>query len=181
LSGIFFDPAPANTAPVLGVISNKSVYAGQTVQFTATATDAQSAYQTLTFSLTNGPAGATIDSASGDFMWVTTNVFAPSTNSVTVVVTDSGLPPLSAAETFSVFVYGPPQFAGATAGTNGEVQLQFSTLAGQDYQLQYATNLTDAAWTPLGGIITGSGSLVAASDNSFGSSQRFYRLLALPP
>jgi alpha-L-rhamnosidase len=179
LSGIFFDPAPTNTAPVLGAITNKYVHVGQTVQFTATATDAESAYETLTFSLSNAPAGASINPSSGAFAWATTNAAVPGTNSITVRVTDNGTPPLSDAKTFSVFVSGPPQFTGATAGTNGQVQITFNTLPGQNYQLQFKTNLTDANWTALGGIISGTGSPITASDNMSGSSQRFYRLLAL--
>ena len=56
-----------NNPPTLNVISNKFVHLGQTVQFTATATDPDSWYQTLAFSLTNSPAGATIDPANGAF------------------------------------------------------------------------------------------------------------------
>jgi len=180
LSGIFFDPAPANTAPVLGVISNQYLYAGQPVQFTATATDAQSAYQTLAFSLSNAPAGASINPSTGAFSWVTTNAAAPSTNSITVYVTDNGLPPLSAAKTFSVFVYPLPQFTGATAGTNGQIQLMFNTLPGQNYQVQFKVQLTDANWTPLGALLPGTGSPTIVSDNTSTNSQRFYRLQAMP-
>jgi alpha-L-rhamnosidase len=180
LSGIFFDPAPTNTAPVLGAITNKYAYVGQTVQFTASATDAQSAYQTLTFSLSNAPAGASINPSSGIFSWMTTNAVAPSTNSITVQVTDNGTPPLSDAKTFSVFFSPPPQFTGVTAVTNGQIQLAFNTLSGQNYQLQFKTNLTDANWTTLGGTILGTGSLLTVTDDISESLQRFYRLLVLP-
>jgi hypothetical protein len=180
LSGIFFDPAPTNTAPVLGAISDKYVYRGQTVQLTATATDAQSAYETLTFSLSNAPVGASINPSSGVFSWVTTNAAAPGTNSVTVRVTDNGMPPLSDAKAFSVFVSPPPQFTGVTAGTNGQIQIMFNTLPGQDYQVQFKDHLTDAGWTTLGGILPGTGSPVTVTDDLSGRPQRFYRLLALP-
>src|ERR1022692_408760 len=155
LSGIFFDAAPTNTAPVLGAISDKYVYVGQTVQFTASATDAQSVYQTLTYSLSNAPAGAGINPSSGAFSWVTTNTAAPNTNLVVVRVTDNGIPPLSDAKAFSVFVSGLPLFTGATAGTNGQVQLTFNTLPTQNYQIQSKVNLTDATWTTFGGIMLG--------------------------
>jgi hypothetical protein len=180
LSGIFFDPAPTNTAPVLGAISDKYVYRGQTVQFTATASDAQSAYETLTFSLSNAPASATINPSSGAFSWVSTGAAAPGTNSVTVRVTDNGMPPLSDAKTFSVFVSPQPQFTGVTAGTNGQIQIMFNTLPGQSYQVQFKDHLTDADWTTLGGILPGTGSLLTIADDLSGRPQRFYRLLALP-
>lgn len=185
---LFFMPAPTpltnnlipNTAPSLSAISDKYVHVGQTVQFTATATDAESAYQTLTFSLSNAPAGAGINPASGVFLWATTNAAAPATNSITVRVTDNGTPSLSDAKTYSVFVSGLPQFAGATAGINGQIQLSFNTLLGQAYQVQFKNDLGDAGWTTLGGIIPGTGSTLTASDDMTGSSRRYYRLLALP-
>ncbi|MDP4879754.1 MAG: lamin tail domain-containing protein, partial [Opitutales bacterium] len=43
-----------NTAPVLAAISDVTLYAGETIVFSAQATDAESAYQTLTFSLDSG-------------------------------------------------------------------------------------------------------------------------------
>ena len=53
--------AAANTAPVLSPIGDKSIYAGQTLRFTATATDAEIAFQTLTFNLDPAePVGASI-------------------------------------------------------------------------------------------------------------------------
>src|SRR6185312_779432 len=83
-----------NTTPVLAAISDKYVLVGQTIQFTASATDAESAWQTLTFSLSNSPAGASINPTSGVFSWTTTNAPVPSTNTITVRVTDNSIPPL---------------------------------------------------------------------------------------
>ncbi len=168
-----------NTAPVLAAIGGKYVHVGQTVRFTATATDAQSAYQTFTFSLSNAPAGADINPASGAFLWVTTNVVAPGTNMITVHVTDNGTPPMSDAKTFAVIVAALPQFTGVgTAG--GLVQISFSTLPGQNYQVQFKDHLADSVWLPAGGTVSGNGSSVVIYDDMTGSPQRFYRLLALP-
>jgi hypothetical protein len=169
-----------NSAPVLAAISDKYVHIGQTVQFTATATDADSSYQTLAFSLSNAPAGAGINPASGLFTWTTTDAIAPGTNVITVRVTDNGTPPLSDAQTFSVFVAGPPQFTGVKPVTGGQVQISFATLPGQHYQVQFKDRLTDSTWTSLGEIISGTGSPASVSDNLTGQPQRFYRLLALP-
>jgi hypothetical protein len=180
LSGIFFDPPPTNTAPTLSAISDKYVHLGQTVAFTATATDAQSAYQTLTFSLTNSPPGASIDPATGVFFWATTNALAPSTNSVTVLVTDNGSPPLSDAKTFSVVIAGPLQFIGTAPQAGGQLQFSFNTLPGQNYQVQFKSNLTEATWISLDGLISGTGLATSISDNMTGNLQRFYRLLAFP-
>jgi hypothetical protein len=169
-----------NTAPVLAAIADKYLHVGQTMQFTAVAMDADSTYQTLTFSLTNPPVGVSINPFSGVFFWTTTNALAPSTNTVTVRVTDNGTPPLSATKTFSVFISGLPQIAVAGAQGNGQLQISFTTLPGQNYQLQFKDSLTETSWTWLGGSIPGSGSPLTVSDDMSGHPQRFYRLLALP-
>ncbi len=185
---LFFMPMPTpqtnnvipNTAPVLAIISDKYVHVGQTIQFTATATDAESAWQTLTFSLSNSPAGASINPLSGIFSWTTTNAITPSTNSITVRVTDNGAPSLNDAKTFSVFVSGPPQFTEIKPVAGGQIQISFNTLPAQNYQVQFKDSLTDASWTTLGEVISGTGSPVSVSDDMTGHLQRFYRLLALP-
>jgi hypothetical protein len=169
-----------NTAPVLAAISDKYVHVGQTVQFIASATDAQSAYQTLTYSLSNSPAGAVLNSTSGAFVWVTTNAVAPGTNWITVRVTDNGIPPLSDAKTFAVFVSTLPQFTSASILGSGQVQIIFNTLSGQNYQVQFKDTLADPGWTTLGGTVAGNGSSVTVNDDMTGHLQRFYRLLALP-
>lgn len=180
LSGIFFDPAPINTAPALTAIGNQYVYAGQTVSFTATATDAQSAYQTFTFSLTNAPAGAGINPSTGAFLWTPNNGVVSGTNPVTVCVADNGFPPLSATRTFSVIVSAPPQLTAVNPQVDNQVQISFATLPGQNYQVQYKDDLMDTDWTSLGGIIFGIGSFTNFYDDLSRNSQRFYRLLASP-
>jgi Putative Ig domain/FlgD Ig-like domain len=90
-----------NQCPVLAPIGNKTVILGQTLTFTATATDAD-AGQTLTFSLDAGfPSGATIDASTGAFSWTpsTTGTFP-----ITVRVTDNAAVPCSDSETIGVTV-----------------------------------------------------------------------------
>ena len=80
-----------NTAPVLATIADQTVTEGDTVQFTATATDADLPTQTLTYSLDAGaPTGATIDPATGAFSWTTTEPDGPGIYTITVRVTDDG-------------------------------------------------------------------------------------------
>src|SRR5207249_4067639 len=73
------------------------------VSLTATATDA--AGDPLTFSLEPGaPAGASINATNGVFTWTPTEAQGPSTNRITVRVTDDGSPPSSDARSFQVVV-----------------------------------------------------------------------------
>jgi len=93
-----------NNAPVLGVIPNVTVIEGKAVRFVATATDSDVPAQTLAFSLVSGaPAGATINAATGAFEWLTDEA-SPNSNTITVKVTDSGTPPLSATRSFTITV-----------------------------------------------------------------------------
>ena len=100
-----------NTAPVLAAIPNQAVYANTPLSFTASATDTDQPPQTLTFTLgTGAPAGAAI-TANGVFAWTPTAAQAPSTNLITVTVTDNGVPPLSDSQSFTVVVYAPSSMA----------------------------------------------------------------------
>jgi hypothetical protein len=58
----------------------------------------------LAFSLSNAPAGMTIETNSGLVSWTPTQEQSPSTNLVTVFVTDNGTPPLSTNTSFQVVV-----------------------------------------------------------------------------
>jgi hypothetical protein len=94
-----------NVAPTIDVITNRTVNEGTALSFTATASDSDVPANSLAFSLAPGaPAGAAINSSSGLFTWTPTESQGPSTNNVTVIVTDNGSPPLSASNTFVIIV-----------------------------------------------------------------------------
>jgi hypothetical protein len=169
-----------NTAPVLAAIGDPFIHFGQTLQFTATASDAENAFQTLTFSLLAGPPGAAIHPSTGVFTWSATNVFVPSTNVVTIQVCDDGTPPLSATRTFHAIVRPPPQFTDATLSSDGTLRLSFTTLPGQNYRLEYKNDLRDGAWLTLAASIAGDGNTIQWNDNIHGNAQRYYRLVVLP-
>ncbi len=98
-----------NRPPVLASIPPQTVTEGQLLTFTATATDPDVPPQKLTFTLGgNAPAGATIDPVSGVFRWTPPIGLGGSTQSVTVVVTDNGTPPLSDQANVSITVKVAP-------------------------------------------------------------------------
>ena len=168
-----------NHAPTLAAISDKYVYFGQTLQLTATATDADSWYQTLAFNLDSAPTGASI-TTNGLFTWAVTNEFLAATNPVIVRVTDNGTPPMSDAKTFSVIVQPPLQFGSITPNGNA-INFTFNSLPGQSYQLEYKDNLSDSQWTLLGSPAAGTGGPFNLADNAPPPSQRFYRLVVTSP
>jgi len=169
-----------NNAPSLAVISNRFVHLGQTIQFIAAVTDADSWYQTLAFSLTNSPVAAAIGTTGG-FTWTVTNVPAPGTNTITVRVTDNGTPALSDAKTFLVIVRPPLQFNPSVFAGNGNLNFSFNSVPGDMYQLQCKTNLDDPAWLPLGSPIPGNGNTITLTNSTVSPERRFFRLMVTSP
>jgi uncharacterized repeat protein (TIGR03803 family) len=68
----------------------------------------------------------------------------------------------------------PPVFQSVTK-TNGTVNLIWSAVAGQTYQLEYTTNLAQASWNNVGGAMVATNGMMMT--NSVGTDpQRFYRV-----
>ena len=133
---------PGNTPPVLAAITNRTGNVGQTVAFTASATDTDSPPQTLTFSLLAGPGNATLNAASGAFSWTPQPSDAGTTNMFTIKVADNGTPSLSAVQSFYVTVNKQTPVLTApvaTAITYGQ------TLAGSSLSGGAATNSVNNA------------------------------------
>ena len=75
-----------NVAPVLGAVGDQTTDEQTLLTFTATATDADIPVNTLTFSLSGEPVGASIDPNTGVFSWTPTEAQGGLTPSVTVTV-----------------------------------------------------------------------------------------------
>lgn len=166
-----------NTAPLLAPIPAQTIYFGQQATFTAHATDGDTPPQTLAYSVDTGaPPGATINLTTGVFTWTPPS---PCTNTVTVRVTDNGNPPLSAAQAVIIRVLGPPQI-GAIHVDGSHIDIQWATIPGHRYQMQYKDTLNDKAWTDLGQPLTARGNTLSITDELGSTPQRFYRLVVLP-
>ena len=97
--------AESNTAPVLAPIQDVIAKDGTLVQFAVTASDTDLPGQTLTYSIVSGgPAGASLDPASGMFSWVVPDDTLPSTNVVTIAVVDNGPGNLQDSRSFKLVV-----------------------------------------------------------------------------
>ena len=94
----------ANVAPVLGAVGDQTTDELVLLTFTASATDADLPADTLTFSLSGEPAGATIDPVSGVFTWTPSESQGPNSYTFDVLVTDDGTPNLNDSETITVTV-----------------------------------------------------------------------------
>ncbi|HKX62562.1 MAG TPA: lamin tail domain-containing protein [Verrucomicrobiae bacterium] len=95
-----------NTAPVLAPIAPRTVSEGSMLQIQLEAVDAQLPTQSLSFTFGSVvPTGATLDSATGLLRWTPTESQGPASYTLTFVVTDNGVPALSATQSVSVTVF----------------------------------------------------------------------------
>lgn len=133
----FTTAAPPNQSPVLAVIANRLVVAGQTVTFTASASDPDLPVQQLAFSLQGGPSGASMDPTSGGFTWRPAQAQAPGTYPITVTVVDNGSPPLAAQRSFTVQVSPParPTITSSGLDAMGVFKFQVTGDPGPDYRV----------------------------------------------
>ena len=174
-----FDNVSFNQSPVLAAISNQIILAGTALVLTNTASDADIPPQTLTFSLLNAPTNAVVNATNGIFTWRPTIAQSPSTQTVAVVVTDSGVPPMSATQAFTVTVIQPvqPILKGPLVAI-GQFGFWITGDAGPDYTILASTNMN--SWNLL---FTANSPVLPffwADTNSFAFSRRFYRVLLGP-
>jgi hypothetical protein len=102
----FFVLNVLNARPILTALPTNTFAVDELTNLTVTnnATDAEIPAQTLTYSLAAGTNGMAVNPATGVFIWTPQQTNSPSTNVVSVAVTDNGTPPLSATNTFTVIV-----------------------------------------------------------------------------
>jgi len=177
--GAALPPSPGISPPVLAAISNYTVNVGQTVAFTASATDTNQPPPTLTFSLVNAPSNALLNASSGAFSWRPLVSQANTTNPIALVVTASGTPSLSATQTFTVTV-NPLTLPSVSslACNNGQFSLLVSGQVGPDYEVQTSTNLTH--WDTV--FITNSPAMPFSwQDLAATNPVQFYRIAVGPP
>ena len=140
--------------------------------------DADSPPQNLAFSLAAGaPGEAAVNPVTGSFSW--TPNLAPATNSISVIVSDSGPGVLTATQTISVIVLPPPQL-GAARLQGSHFIFSWPAALGQAYQVEFKTNLLAAGWTPLGNPLTGAGLPLTFTNTSASSPQGYYRVKLVP-
>jgi hypothetical protein len=160
-----------NTPPVLDFIGSKIVFLGQTLAFTATASDIDAPAQTLTFTLDPVPPGGANITGAGAFTWTPAVL---GTNTMTIRVTDNGTPALNDSETITVEVLAAPSFTSSLR--NGDnVELTWRTRAGKKYAVDYKNDLNALSWTPLW-TNTALGNSLSFTNASTNGPQRFFRI-----
>jgi pectin methylesterase-like acyl-CoA thioesterase len=138
----------SNTAPQLAAITNRTLIAGNTVNFTCSVTDTDAPPQTITFTLQNGPTNATLGSSSGAFAWRPTIAQSNTTNTMSIIAADNGTPSMSATQSFTITVLRPAQpHLQSVSLSGGGMQFQVTGDSGPDYAIETSTNLVN--WSQL--------------------------------
>jgi hypothetical protein len=172
-----------NTAPVLPVQSNRTIDVLTTLIITNTATDSDIPANTLTYMLAVAPTNALIDS-NGVITWTPVSAQVGTTNLFITVVTDDGLPPLSATNSFEVIINPapiiPPPLTESISLSNGVVTVTWSSVFNQTYRLQYIEDLSATNWVDVMPDVQATGPIATATNIIGASTQRFYRVLLMP-
>jgi hypothetical protein len=170
-----------NQAPTLAPIANYTINEGFLLVITNVASDSDIPVNSLTFSLgPNAPGGTSINSTNGVFRWQPSSTQGPSTNLITVIVADNGVPPLGATQQFSVIVRDTLSdftlSVGSTnvlAGETGTVPIVLRAslpLTNLTWQLSVpATLLTNLSLAPLSSEITAA-TLIQSGTNTYALS-----------
>jgi hypothetical protein len=168
--------APSGTPPsIYSQPANQVAGLGQTVMFSVTALGTAPLGYQWQLNAANLADNGRITGSQSNLLAIA-GVLSSDAGAYQVVVTNAYGSVTSAAAMLTVVL--PPVFQRVTL-TNGTISLAWSSTAGQRYQVQYKTNLSQADWTNWV-IVTATNSMATASDALNSSAQRFYRTLWLP-
>ncbi len=176
-----------NVPPVLPVIGTQTVNVLQLLTVTNTANEPNIHAVTTGYGLVSPLAGMNIDT-NGIFTWTPNSGQGPSTNTVTLVATNSDAfdlvnPALTATNSFVVVVTGnstPAPVIQSAVVSGGNIVLTWSATSGANYQAQYKTNLTDTNWIVVTPNVTASGPTATLTNAVGDTPQEFYRILLVP-
>ncbi|MDD1750890.1 MAG: lamin tail domain-containing protein, partial [Methanothrix sp.] len=166
-----------NQPPVFN-IREKWVKAGTTLAF-PTAFDYDLPPQKLAFTKTAGPAGASVDAASGIVSWSPSDADV-GTNWLTIRVEDNGDPPMSASYTYVVHVLGSSATLVVAEDvvfvTGSAVKISWEATIDKLYQVEYTDDLGSGSWQPLGNAVIADQSKMTLTDDT-PAWMRFYRII----
>ena len=166
-----------NQAPAIAAITDTSVDELSPIGFTASVIDPDLPADTITFSATGLPAGATLEPTSGAFSWTPTETQGPGSYTITITATDDGTPALSDSTTFTITVNevaATPVLApigNQTSAESGAVTVAPSATDADiptDTLLWSATNLpTGLTINPTTGLISGTVDPTAGANSPY--------------
>lgn len=170
-----------NSAPIISAIPAHDVVANNSLRFFIPSSDTDLPEQNLKYALTGGsPLGAVISADTGEFVWIPSETQI-GTFTLTVTVTDDGIPPLSTSADFVVNVKPlpvvPPPKLDVRVETDGTLTLFWVAVDGVNYQLQAKDKLDDSNWTLLGDVVGNAGFAGASGIDPHEQNERYYRVV----
>jgi len=170
--------ATSNTPPSIFTPPNQTIAVGTALSVTNVAVDTDVPANTLTFSIVNAPTGAAINPATGVLTWTPTSTQV-GISQFQVRVTDNGVPPLSATNSFSVTVTNTTTAPAATLRITA-LDVTGTTLgvegpANSSYDIEYSTDFT--SWSKVTTVSLGAQWFALYLDtlHGFGQLKGFYR------
>jgi hypothetical protein len=147
-----------NTPPVLPAQMNRVADPLNPLTVTNTAMDADAPAQTLTYSLTSTVAGTNppVINSSGIITWTPDLSQAGTSNVFTTIVTDNGVPAMSATNSFAVIVNPVPEISSVTY-TNSGFLLTWSAPTNDIFQVQFSDSLAPFNWQNFSNLVTYAG------------------------
>jgi len=96
-------------------------------------------------------------------------------------VTDDGVPPLSATQSFSVTVLSPALLIGSVGlSPEGRPTFTWGSQVGSTYRVQFKNTLADSTWQSLTDLVANSAATTFTDSMLQGASERYYRVLLIP-
>jgi len=152
-----------NARPVLPILPTNTFVVNELtlLVITNTASDGDVPPQTLTYTQVGGTTGMTLNPTTGVFTWTPQQTNSPSTNLVSLVVTDNGSPPLSATNTLTIIVNEvnvPPSLPAISTQTVKELTLLTVTNTATESNIH--STLTYNLVNPPAGMTISSGGII---------------------
>ena len=94
---------------------------------------------------------------------------------MTIRVTDSGAPTANASRPLTVQVL--PSLRASISQSGSQVSINFPTIVGRLYRVEFKNALDAASWTQLGTNTLATGASLTFPDNLGASAYRFYRVV----
>ena len=168
--------APAGTSPSLALQpTNQVVGLGAGAVFAATAAGTPPLTYQWQFNGTNLADNGRIFGSSSNLLSIGSAALSDA-GAYQVVITNGFGSATSA--TAMLTIVAPPRL-GATEQTGATLTFTWGATAGQPYQVQYTTNLSQPDWVNLT-VVTATNSTATGSDVLSSAAQRFYRVIWLP-
>jgi len=160
----------SNSPPIIGSVPSQTVYQGENVVIPIVAVDTDIPANALSFNLLTAPTNAYL--TNGIFIWRPRLSQADATHTISIGVTDNGVPPMNATQSFQLTVNRLAQL-GLQSLQPGRATIGVIGCQGATYFFEGSSNLLTREVL---GTTNATSSTVQFVDTNANGSQRYYRI-----